>query len=144
VVNAPRYLDPVQKGRVIANWRALRAEPRPSGDLGGKGYPDPEMFPWTDRLNDLRWVCTLQSCAGHRAPDGHIWNGQLWLWLDEAASRTANARAFGLVAKHPLIEHMRRIYHDSGQEILDLVFMGGSALDRSMGEILSWLTSLRT
>lgn len=140
----PRHLTQPLKAEELARWERIKAEPRPDGFIGGLGYPDPEMFGWCDRINEHYGICTLQSCGGHKHPEGHVWSGQLWLWMTEATSREFNRRAYELVQLHPLIERVNRIYHDGGQEIADVIFRGNGSgeLTRSMDVIVDFVESL--
>lgn len=128
----PRYLTPDTKDRELASWMEARGifltqfpvESR--AGLGGRGYPDPEMFEWCDLLNaTFPGVCTLQSCCGHALPEyGSVHApGSFWLWLSQPMSRMFNRFAFDL-ARQPCMERVTRIYHDVGQEIADLQFKG--------------------
>lgn len=114
-----RHLDIAAKKSEIESWMKLRARPRPAGDLAGKGWPDPEIIPLCEALNDLPGVCTLQSCAGHNGDSGH-----LWLWLDEYMSDQFDDNAF-ILAKMPGIERVSRIYQSYGQEVTDIILNGG-------------------
>jgi hypothetical protein len=68
--------------REFAAFKASRSVP--FRHHGGYGYPDPEIYALTDRLNEITGVCTVQSCSGHPAtPDQGVYPGQLWLRLDE-------------------------------------------------------------
>jgi hypothetical protein len=140
----PRFVTSELKAAELARWAALKAAPRPEGFIGGTGWPDPEIFEWCDRVNALPGVCTLQSCAGHKHPEGHTWNGQLWLWLDAPTSRAFNGRAYRLVHHWPLIERVNRMYHDDGREIADVIFRGAGTgqLETSMAVLLGFLREL--
>lgn len=145
-VMASRYLTPEGKLKTIEAWRALRARVPPHGDQGGKGYPDPDIVPWTDRLNAMTGVCTLQSCAGHAAPDGRsdMAAGHLWLWLSEPMSRQFDAHAFELAARTDCIEEVSRRYGAWGQEITIITFAGNErgSLAPSMRVILDFFAAL--
>lgn len=110
-----RYLGPDDKDAIHAEWAARRAEAPPSGDLAGKGWPDPEIFPLCDELNRLPGVCTLQSCSGHGA------GGHLWLWLDEATSLEFD-RWGCVLARMPGIESVSKKLTGWGQEIAAIEF----------------------
>ena len=78
------HLTPAAKAEELLRWSAQRADQSYRG-APGAGFPDPEVFDLCDRLNAIRGVCTLQSCAGHPRAEGREWScpGQVWLWLDE-------------------------------------------------------------
>ena len=137
-----RYLTAVGKRDALEFWEQRKLDIRPDGFIGGRGYADPEMFPWCDALNAIEGVCTLQSCAGHKHPDGHQWHGQLWLWLDGALARQFDVRVFEL-AGHPLMERVRRLYLRDGNEVVDLEYAGTDQLDASMAVIVAFFRSLR-
>lgn len=63
-----RYLTSAEKARMVAEWLAYREGPFPEApeQRGGMGYPDPEVFDLTDRLNAIDGVCTVGSCSGHK------------------------------------------------------------------------------
>lgn len=75
-----RYLTQKAKARELAAFQELRKKGAPAGNQAGRGYPDPDILPWCDRLNALEGLCTLQSCAGHTPRNGdpgphpgHLW-----------------------------------------------------------------------
>lgn len=154
-----RYMNQSSKALELDDWaraKAARESAPPSGFVGGHGYPDPEIYDWVDRLNDLHRVCTLQSCAGHVCTPElmcdwcaeygtpgpatqHIISGQLWLWLDEPLSHWFRHHAPTLAA-NPLIEKVTVLYHVEGKEIVDIVFKGAGSgdLDASMRVIVKF------
>ena len=127
VGTCPRYLSPEAKERLLADWAKTKATPLPEGELGGRGWPDPNIFPLCDALNALPGVCTLQSCAGHLIvlADGseNRQPGHLWLWLSAAVSAEFDRCAFDL-ATSPTIDWIRRCYGGWGQEITEIIFAG--------------------
>jgi len=156
-----RYLSEEAKAVELKTWEATKADylaNPPTKFHGGHGYPDPEIFAWCDTLNAIEGVCTLQSCAGHRCTKeshcawcsenfdedeiDHVWNGQLWLWLDEIASLMFHKHAFELAA-HPLIEKVSVHYHIDEKEIVDIVFKGTDQLDESMMVIMQFFSGIK-
>lgn len=153
-----RYLTQDWKLVELKAWEAAkreRAEKPPTGFTGGLGYPDPEIYPFVDRLNRLHRLCTLQSCAGHRCvrgnscvycaasgagavgewpEDTHVMNGQLWLWPDAKLGPWFQQAAPGLAAL-PGIEKLSVFWHVEGREIIDIQFRGAGhgSLAESMG-----------
>jgi hypothetical protein len=125
-LDANRYLSPEAKARVLLQWEAAKAQQSPSGDLGGRGYPDLEIVPLCDALNTLPGICTLQSCSGHPNGDQHRPAGNtglLWLWLDEPTSYEFD-RVGSVLARLPGIETVSRRYSPWGQEITAIEFDG--------------------
>lgn len=144
-VDNSRYLTDEGKARELRSWDDIKREDRtgerpPGASLGGYGYPDPDMYLWCDRINALRGVCTLQSCAGHR--DGkYFHHAQLWLWFDAPTlERFWTTEAMSLSA-HPLIERVHLMAQPYGHEVVDLVFHGNEkdSLNASMELICSAL-----
>jgi hypothetical protein len=151
-------MTPHGRARELEAWDMVRRQHAldpPRGFTGGHGYPDPEIYPWVDRLNMLSRLCTLQSCAGHRCTTalhcewcdnqprgtangvtiedlGHVRNGQLWLWPDEALARWFYEHAPLLVTSG--IEKVGTLWHVEGREIIDIQFLGAGhgQLDSSM------------
>lgn len=78
-----------------------------------------------DALNKLSGVCTLQSCTGHVVEGRDCYNGNLWLWLDEAASLVLGCFGHVLARMHG-IESVTKKYAEWGQEIIVINFDGGS------------------
>ena len=111
----PRWLTPASKDRILAQWQSRLAEPRPAGDLSGRGWPDPEIVPLCNGLNRLPGVCTLQSCSGHGGP------GHLWLWLDHETSGEFD-RWGHVLARMAGIEAVSRKWSSWGQEITAIDF----------------------
>ena len=139
---AGRWLSTSEKKKELADWECHKAaSPRPAGDPGGHGYPDPEMILWCDRLNAIPGICTLQSCSGH-GPDeqGYRSSGHLWLRMSEPLAHTFHRRAFEL-SEHPAMERVSLIYQSWGHEVVELVFRGvaDGMLDESMSVIARWL-----
>jgi len=73
--------------------------------------------------------------------NAHVWNGQLWLWLDWQKSRLFHVNVLKLVTS-PLIEKVSVIYHVDGKEIVDIVFKGAGTgqLDESMTVITEFFS----
>jgi len=157
-------MEPAGKVQELEAWeraKAARAAAPPQGFVGGHGYPDPEIYKWVDRLNQLHRLCTLQSCAGHRCttelhcgwcdeqPVGtacahktvedlhHLMSGQLWLWPDEKLARYFYEHA-PFLALLPGVEKVSVLWHVEGREIIDIQFKGAGhgALDASMKGIM--------
>ena len=120
----------------------VSCEPRP-----GKGFPDPLMVPWCERLNEIGGLCTMQSCTGHRTPDGSIvGNGVVCLWLSEPMLRSFMRRGVKL-AQHPCVEYLSLIFHTGGADyVAEIMFKGEeqqpSQLDESMTAIVEFFVSL--
>jgi hypothetical protein len=119
------------KKSVLAEWERYKAEsPRPEGDFGGHGYPDPEVEPLCAKLNAMPYLCTLQSCAGHRLPaaDGsgeHVMNGQLWIWPTQVAALRFYKRATKLAQEFPLIQRVQVLWQPDSQEVIDVCWQVG-------------------
>ena len=138
-----RWLTPDVKRKILAEWGVKKQQALPDGDLAGRGFPDPEIIPWCDRLNKIEGVCTLQSCAGHEMGSVEGGWGHLWLWLSEPISRAFDSRAFEL-ASYPHIDRVERIYGSWGQEVASITFAGDERglLAESGALILRFLGSL--
>lgn len=121
-----RYLTSQEKAHILAEWQKALSSPYPRDDAGGRGWPDPDVIPLCDALNRLPGVCTVQSCAGHGcAEKGYVDSpGQLWLRLDEHASRRFKAEVFGLATAKGLIERVCTLYTEDGKEITVIEFYG--------------------
>ena len=118
-----RYLTAGEKTRRLAEWESLRSQPLPDGDCGGRGYPDPDIFPLCDYLNALPGVCTLQSCAGHRSREGLISSAHLWLKLDRTSARRFKKNAF-VLAGDDHIERLGLSYMPDEGEVVEIIFKG--------------------
>lgn len=151
----------------LEHWalaKADRAKNPPMGFVGGHGYPDPEIYDWVDRLNELANLCTVQSCAGHICLPGlhcawcrentdidmyseqewrdddsvvrHVRTGQLWLWLNQDMATWFYRNAMQLVLL-PGIEKVAIIWVDV-HEYVDIQFRGAGhgELDQNMAAIL--------
>jgi hypothetical protein len=162
-----RYMTPLGKVQELESWAKAKADRianPPAGFSGGHGWPDPEVYAHVDRLNKLRQLCTLQSCAGHRCtkelhcescahdwaqtgfwpgdggqfaePVQHVWNGQLWLWPDERMAGYVYHNAVHLASLQG-VEKCGVLWHVEGREIIDLQFRGAGhgELDKSMAAI---------
>ncbi len=127
-----RYLTNKAKKRVLANFAKNKKTKIPDkykGDTFDRGYPDPEILPWCDALNEIPGVCTIQSCSGHfikRFKDGskQMGPGHLWIWLSKPMSMKFHfyAREFGMNAR--TMERVRVLYSNWGQELVDVYFGG--------------------
>lgn len=136
-----RYLTTAAKRRELFCWERIKTRPLPPGDLGGRGFPDPEIVPWVDRLNELPGVCTLQSCAGHATGN----SAGLWIWLDRETAGRFDTQAFAL-SSMPGIEEVSRSYKAWGQEVVVVTFQGNERhlLAPSMAVILDFFCRLTT
>lgn len=135
-MKSARYLTPKLKTHVLAEWKTIKQRYASSGitnPTGGRGYPDPLIFDWCDRLNRIPTLVTLQSCTGHKVSEDHIYSGNFWLWLSEEASELFDPKAFELYEQffiHPkhgnleLISEVRRFYQQYGQEVTSINFRG--------------------
>lgn len=141
-----RYLTPQEKERVLSeredNLRRWGERGGPEG--GDLGYPDPAVIPICEEINRVPGIVTIQSCAGHRKAHGYLTAGHLWLRLDRENSGRFDARAFDL-ARHPLIESVKRVYAAWGQEIATIAFAGNErdSLPESSTVLLNFLRALR-
>lgn len=123
-----RYLTPAAKDAELAEWRAKQAAPLPAPpegreNLGGRGWPDPEIFEACELLNALPGVCTLQSCSGHPGDGPYVNKGHLWIWPSEEIATAFYRRAFEL-ALHPRIEQCKVRFQGYGREVIDIDFDG--------------------
>lgn len=154
MMDARRYLTDDEKRIEVADWLGHRSTPgaQPPPDIaphpGGYGYPDPDIFDLTDRLNDLPGVLTIQSCAGHLHPgevpgETAMWSGQLWLRLSEPLLRAFFERGWDLLS-HPTIERCWVILHPDLGYVVDIVFDGNNRgrLAESSEVILTFFGSL--
>ena len=126
---------PDTKAIILEEFVAARMQPIPDGNLGGRGYPDPDILPFCDWLNSFDGVYTLQSCAGHKPRNGHgASQGRLWVWLPARASDRLRARACEFV-RSP-IDQISTCYRSNG-EFLELVFQGNESgqLDKSLAAL---------
>lgn len=142
-----RWLTPEAKVAEVTRWLDYRSSVEIPENAGGRGYPDPIMFAWTDRINEIPYVCTLQSCSGHRVPNGDggtfFHAGQLWLWLTQRAAR----EAYDWLPDLESLEGIEtvRINMIDGREILDVIFAGGesdSDLRAPLTRLIAWLQRL--
>jgi hypothetical protein len=142
-----RYLSGHEKAVEIARWLSLCASDPHTGPLdGGRGFVDPDMIPWCEKLNAIPGVCTIQSCSGHgSARTGYVEScGKIWLLLDPSMSWAFDRQAFRLASHDDLIEQVARIYAPWGKEIASIAFAGNErdSLYRSMRLIVAFLRSL--
>lgn len=131
--NNVRWLTPDEKEREVSYWLSYRENgpfsiPPPEGELGGLGYPDPEIFALTDRLNAIDGVCTVQSCAGHRIKHetgDYVHFGQLWLRLSEDMSLAFYRHGFEWRrANQGLITQCAIWFQSYDNEVVDIRFNG--------------------
>lgn len=144
-----RHLTPEEKERALAEWRDLiESSAPPEGiELGGRGFPDPDIIPWCEALNEIPGICTIQSCQGHgSAEEGSvISSGSLWLRLDQAMSEAFRRHAFALAADTRHIEQLSTLYMPWGQEVVSIAFAGNerNLLAPSMRRILAFFQAMR-
>jgi len=152
-------MNAIDKAAEMRSWEVTKQQPLPDTFTGGHGYPDPEMFPWCDRLNALSRLCTLQSCAGHRCtpelqcshceaehlrlgaePEAHVWNGQLWLWPDEKLARWCYDHLSSLALLKPRIDKVGLLWYVDNKEIIDIQFQGAGhgQLENSMSNLCAF------
>lgn len=140
-----RYLTRDEKVNVLQAWEAMcQTLPEDVPNCGDeRGFPDPPMIDWCAALNALDGVCTVQSCAGHKRPDGALDSGHLWLRLDSEMTARFDAKALAL-ANAAGIERVSRLYTKWGAEITEVVFLGNERrhLERSMQSVLGFFRTL--
>jgi len=145
-----RYLSPALKADNLKYWEQVKRD-RPADAKDGYGFPDPPIYDLCDRLNAIEGVCTVQSCAGHRmaAADGsgeyqHV--GKLWLRLSEPLALRFYERAPELASVYPTIQRVFVFWHESGEEVVDVLFQGlnvsEEAFDESSKLIADFFSSL--
>ena len=142
-----RYLTSMAKEEEMKFLRADQKQSIPDGELGGKGYPDPDIIAFCNWLNTFDGVCTLSSCAGHLPSDTEgEYSGVLWVWFDK--KRTERFRKHVFELPRPPIEFVRQVYLDgSGQrqgtgnqkEIVEFTFAGNNKGPGALDESLSAL-----
>ncbi len=135
-----RYLTDRAKDRELAQWMEIQY----ASPTSGPGIPDPEMIPWCERINAIKGICTLQSCAGHEhSESGSRSSGHLWLWFSAEKALVFQKRAFEL-ARNATIERISTIYQPWGREVVQIEFRGApeGQLESSGQTILAFLTSL--
>lgn len=116
------YLTPPAKPAILAEWDQHKVHTRPAGDLGGRGFADPEVFDLVAAVNAFPYAATLQSCAGYVAPaaDGSgdvVYAAQLWIWLERdvalaAADRLGYLAACSGFQQVGLVSRGDRVYLD--------------------------------
>ena len=152
-MTATSYMTEVAKCGVLEQWEETKKNPRPGTEteLGGRGYADPSMFEWCDRINSIPSVVTLQSCAGHRLEDArepgqfYMNSGCLWLWMSEAMTHEYMKHAAEFAAQSVLhIERVALLFNSEGRVIADLGYQGNERekLPVSMGLILGFLEAV--
>lgn len=105
---------------------------------------DPEIVPYLEQINSLQGICTVQSCAGHKRKDGYQDDGHLWLRMSQSVT-TSFCNSAVIVAKHPYITRVARLYQSDGQEIVEICFFGQAdgKLEASMQFLVSYLGDLQ-
>jgi len=142
-----RYLTAAEKAQELTTWLVACAD-MPcdvSAWSDERGFPDPPMIPWCEKINRLEGICTVQSCGGHRRTDGSIVSGHLWLRLSREVSERFDQTALGFAAQ-PGIEQVSRLYAPWGAEVAAVVFAAGdrTRLNRSMRVVLRYLRGIAT
>lgn len=142
-----RFLTLEEKQQRLEQWHRERRLPRPAGPLGGRGFPDPDIFPLCDALNALPGICTIQSCAGHprlRYADGATHCAHLWVRLDEQTAKAFDARVFELADDRDHFEEVVRLYSRGEGEVFSIEFRGNESglLEESSTIILHFFQSL--
>ena len=134
-MTSSKWLTPDEKAQHVAEWVALRQAPGlDAPDRGGLGFPDPEIFELTDRLNAMVGICTVQSCAGHKPrPQSGWYKGQLWI-RPTYDVYTVFVRGAPFLERCDLIEQFSVLWkrHECGP-VIDIIFDGNEtgSLDQS-------------
>ena len=142
-----RYLTQEEKTRELHYWYDYMKElpPRPAHQQikVEDGIQDSEMIPWCNLINELPDVCTLQSCSGHKYPDGSMCSGALWLRLTEKASNNFDKFVFNL-SKQKEIESVSRDYTSYGEEVIEIYFRGidFQSVNKAMEKVLEFVEKL--
>lgn len=150
-----RYLTATEKEATVNFWLLSREATLPTTDLaeehilmGGFDWPDPPIFPYTDRINALDGICTLSSCVGHQwvteidvFSDGH-----LWFRLSEKNSKIFEKHVIEL-AREPSVTTLRKSYSLAESKLhwewYEVEFWGGAAtLPERIEPILSFFERL--
>ena len=117
--------EPRAKVIHLEQFSKARNRPIPNGDLGGRGFPDPDILPFCDWLNTFDGVYTLQSCAGHSNSERNgAAKGHIWVWLDKPFQSRLSARACKLV--QPPLEQINLRYIPEG-EFIEIIFEGNES-----------------
>ena len=123
-----QYLTDEEKEQRVAYWQERQNDPRPEGDLAGRGFPDPPIYDLVDRLNAMPGICTTQSCSGHpEQTDGSLYlgvQGCLWLRLTEPRFMAFIREAENLIA-HSCIETVSILWgREREGHAVEIVFYG--------------------
>lgn len=139
VLGSVYHLIPTEKTREMDRWDELKSGPR---GLGGHGYPDDLIIPLCDEINNLSHVCTLQSCAGHKARENEgEYPGNLWLWFTRPAFGRLIVCA-DAAALSPGITDVRILYrrYNDARAVVEVLFDGhnksAEAFSRSAENIM--------
>ena len=142
-----RYMTPAGKDAEMAHWSEMqRIGMRPDNDPGGHGYVDPEVLGLCDAINEMDYVCTLQSCAGHRLErhdepgSFYVENAGMWLWLRKDKARQLYSRILELEGSH-WVESLQVQWID-GREIVDIKFRPWGLTREACLGLLSFLRGL--
>lgn len=138
-----RYLTPEAKVIELAHFERIKKQPRPEGNLGGRGFIDPEIVPFCDWLNSHDSFCTLQSCTGHFSrPDNTQSMGILWIWMDESMSELFRLRV-PEINGHYAIGRVSQVYSRWG-EFAEIIFAGleSDRLQESLTALQSFFVKL--
>lgn len=151
-----RFLTQTEKTRELLRWEELKTnllEKITSGklqqkELGGLGYPDPEVYDLCDRLNSIPSICTLQSCSGHIHRDdlnNHMWTGALWI----KPTNLIRNRFVGfapMLLNSPDIERTSLFFHRELGDVIEIIFHGlnynKATLRRSSNTIVKFFHSI--
>lgn len=122
-----RYLTLEEKVTILYWWELAKLRKLPERqDIGGRGYPDPEIFSLCDRLNEISGVCTLQSCAGHDAEhsDGGIYPANLWIKLSDSMAEMFEIKVSRFQRyMHPWVARVGKHWQPDGEEIVEITFV---------------------
>lgn len=128
-----RMLNPTIKEYEMRKWRESVAEFEEgkargeiTGDTGGLGYPDPDVYALVDSLNRLDGIVTMQSCSGHRHEgegSESMWSGQLWIAMCHPVwSRYVNH--VDDMLEFPDIERASLLFLKGEMDVADIIFQG--------------------
>lgn len=122
-----RWLTDEDKAAQLYQWYKLRRGTIPDRkDLGGRGFPDRDIYDLTDQLNSIEGICTVQSCAGHlpETSDGGIYPGSLWLWMEETTQDWFREHVWELVSQD-CIEQAAILYgRERTKDVVEILFAG--------------------
>lgn len=131
-----RYLTPSEKEDTVNFWLMTREAQVPTTPLaeehiarGGFDWPDPPIFPYTDRLNVLEGICTVSSCMGHLLEEDLYYDGHLWFRLSQKNTKLFEKYAIEL-ARMDRVTSLRKSYNLAHStkywEWYEVEFLGGA------------------